>query len=52
LIEQCGGRVTSSVTKKTNYVVIGENPGSKLDDAYSLGINTIDEEGLKKLIGK
>jgi len=50
LIERCGGRVTSSVTKKTDYVVRGENPGSKLDDAKSLGIKTINEQEFNKLI--
>jgi len=39
------------VTKKTDYVVIGEDPGSKLDVAKSLEIKTIDEEEFKGLIG-
>jgi DNA ligase (NAD+) len=50
-IEERGGKVTSSVSKKTDYVVVGENPGSKYDKALSLGVETIDEEGLKKLLG-
>jgi DNA ligase (NAD+) len=50
MIEGVGGRVTGSVSKKTNYVVVGEDPGSKLDKARSLGIETIDEAGLRKLI--
>jgi len=52
VIENQGGKVTSSVTKKTDYVVIGENPGSKLEKAYSLEIKTIDESQLFELIGK
>ena len=51
MIEQAGGRVTGSVSKKTNYVVIGEDPGSKFEKARSLSIETIDEAGLRKLIG-
>ena len=52
MIEDGGGRVTGSVSKKTNYVVVGADPGSKLDKARSLGIETIDEAGLRKLFGK
>jgi DNA ligase (NAD+) len=50
-IEERGGKVTSNVSKKTDYVVVGENPGSKYDKALSLGVETIDEDGLKKLLG-
>jgi DNA ligase (NAD+) len=50
IIEEAGGRVTGSVSKKTNYVVMGEDPGSKLDKARSLGVETIDEAELRKLI--
>lgn len=49
IVEELGGRVSSSVTKKTDYVVSGEDPGSKLDTAKSLGIKIIDEEEFKKL---
>ncbi|MDQ3804889.1 MAG: NAD-dependent DNA ligase LigA [Acidobacteriota bacterium] len=52
LIEARGGRVTSSVSKKTDYVVAGEDAGSKLDRARELKLNIIDgEEGLKGLLG-
>src|SRR6185503_14699269 len=50
LIEARGGRVTSSVSKKTDYVVAGEDAGSKLDKAESLGLNVIDEKGLQELL--
>ena len=48
-IEQYGGKVTGSVSKNTNYVVMGDNPGSKADKAQSLNIPILDEETLKKL---
>ena len=46
-----GGKASSSVSKKTNYVVVGENPGSKADKARSLGVTTIDEAEFRKLLG-
>jgi DNA ligase (NAD+) len=48
-IESHGGKVTDSVSKKTSYLVLGEEPGSKYEKAKSLGVKIIDEEGLKKL---
>ena len=51
LIVDAGGAVTSSVSKKTDYVVVGENPGSKLARAEALGIPTLDEAGLRELTG-
>ena len=51
LIEQQGGRVTGSVTKKTDYVVVGEDAGSKLDKARALGTTLLDEKGLLELLG-
>ena len=42
-MESLGGRVTSSVTRKTDYVVVGEAPGSKADDAQRLGVPVLDE---------
>ncbi|MFZ5855865.1 MAG: NAD-dependent DNA ligase LigA [Chloroflexota bacterium] len=50
-IESNGGKVMDSVSKKTSYLVLGENPGSKLEKARSLGVKIIGEEELKKLIG-
>lgn len=43
-IENRGGKVTSSVTKKTDYVIVGENPGSKYQKAKDLNINILNEE--------
>ncbi|RJP51896.1 MAG: NAD-dependent DNA ligase LigA [Anaerolineaceae bacterium] len=50
-IESNGGKVTDSVSKKTSYLVLGENPGSKFEKAKSLGVKIIDEAELKKLAG-
>jgi DNA ligase (NAD+) len=49
-ITRAGGRVTGSVSKKTDYVVAGESPGSKLAKAERLGVAVIDEAGLRALV--
>ena len=50
LIEKFGGKTSSSVSKKTNYVLAGEDAGSKLTKAQSLGVNIISEEEFENLI--
>jgi DNA ligase (NAD+) len=50
-IENHGGKVVDSVSKKTSYLVLGEAPGSKLAKAQSLGVPILDEGGLRKLAG-
>ena len=51
-IESNGGKVTDSVSKKTSYLVLGAEPGSKFEKAKSLGVKIIEEDELKKLVGK
>jgi DNA ligase (NAD+) len=51
MIEDAGGKVTGSVSKKTDYVVAGADAGSKLDKAKELGVAVIDEKEMEKLAG-
>ncbi|NLH60914.1 MAG: NAD-dependent DNA ligase LigA [Ignavibacteriales bacterium] len=51
-IEKLGGKVVSSLSKKTDYLVVGESPGSKLAKAKELKVEILDEDGFIKLIGK
>ena len=50
LIQRNGGKVTGSVSKKTSYVLAGEDPGSKLDKANTLGIAVLSEEELMAIL--
>ncbi|HEX5984622.1 MAG TPA: BRCT domain-containing protein, partial [Solirubrobacterales bacterium] len=51
MVKSAGGKVTSSVSKKTDYVVAGDNPGSKLAKAEKFGTEILDEAGLRELVG-
>ncbi|MFH2101901.1 MAG: BRCT domain-containing protein [Chloroflexota bacterium] len=48
-IEQHGGKLIDGISKKTSYLVLGENPGSKLEKAQSLGVKVIGEQALRQL---
>ena len=47
-----GAKVAGSVSKKTSYVVVGENPGTKHDKAVELGVPVLDEEGFRRLLAE
>ena len=49
-IQALGGKVTGSVSSKTDYVVAGEKPGSKLAKAQELGVSVVEENRLKELL--
>ena len=49
-IEARGGKVTGSVSKKTNYVVVGDSPGSKFAKAEQLGVPILDEAAFEELL--
>ncbi len=51
MIRQNGGKISSSVSKNTNYLVAGENAGSKLEKAKKLKVTILDESGFIELIG-
>jgi len=51
LVLSAGGKVTTSVSKKTDYLVAGESPGTKLEKAERLGVAVVDEAGLHALLG-
>ena len=50
-IEAAGGKVTGSISRKTDYLVAGEDAGSKLDKARTLGVEVLDEAALDRLLG-
>jgi DNA ligase (NAD+) len=52
MVKSAGGKVTSSVSKKTDYVVAGDNPGSKLAKAEKFGTEILDEASLRELVGR
>ncbi len=52
LIEKYGGRVANSVSKKTDYLIVGKDPGSKLDKAKALGIKILSEQDFKKMLNQ
>jgi DNA ligase (NAD+) len=49
-IQERGGKVSGSVSKKTSFVVVGDSPGSKYDKAVQLGVPVLDEDGLGVLL--
>jgi DNA ligase (NAD+) len=51
-IKDAGGKASGSVSKKTDYVLVGDKPGSKYDKARELGVKIITEDEFRKLIGQ
>jgi len=52
LVKALGGQVVSSVSGKTDYVVVGDSPGSKAQKAQTLGVPILDEAGFRELVGR
>ncbi len=52
LVESLGGKVSGSVSRKTDFVVVGEDPGSKFDKARQLGVKTLNEEEFERLLAE
>ncbi|MBC8144043.1 MAG: hypothetical protein H7X80_00580, partial [bacterium] len=50
LIEERGGKVSSSVSKKTDFVLAGDEPGSKIEKATQLGVEVIDEKAFVRML--
>ncbi|MDK2900612.1 MAG: ligase, partial [Thermosipho sp. (in: thermotogales)] len=50
IIEKLGGKVTNTVSSKTDYLLVGEKPGSKYQKALELGVKIINEDEFKKMI--
>ena len=51
-VTEAGGRVSESVSRRTDFVVVGRDPGSKHEKAVELGVRTVTEKELRKLLGK
>ena len=52
MIENAGGRITSSISSKTTFLVVGDKPGSKLQKAHQLGVKIITEKDLIKILSE
>jgi DNA ligase (NAD+) len=50
-LQELGAKVSGSVSKKTDYVIVGEEPGSKADKARELGVTMLDEKEFLKILG-